>query len=65
MQYNKDASSKWYNPVIIAAAQDMGVKEGQILTAVVSVAGVYEEQDSLGETVLVPKLDLVFVDQIE
>lgn len=65
MQYNKDASGKWYNPVIIAATQDMGVKEGEMLTAVVSIAGVYEEQNSLGETVIVPKLDLVFVDQIE
>lgn len=65
MQYNKDANGKWYNPVVIAATQDMGVKEGEMLTAVVSIAGVYEEQDSLGGTVLVPKLDLIFVDQIE
>lgn len=65
MHYNKDAKGNWYNPVIIVAREDMGVKEGEMMTAVVTIGGVYEEQDSMGETVIVPRLDLVFVDKIE
>ena len=65
MHYNKDAKGNWYNPVVIVAKEDMKVKTGEMLTAVVTVGGVYEEQNSMGETVIVPKLDLVFVDKIE
>ncbi len=65
MHYNKDANGNWYNPVIVVAKEDMGVTEGNMLTAVVSIAGVYEEQDSMGETVIVPRLDLLFVDKVE
>ena len=65
MHYNKDANGNWYNPVVITAKEDMGVKEGQMMTAVVSIGGVYEEQNSMGETVIVPRLELIFVDKIE
>lgn len=65
MYYNKDANGSWYNPVVITAKENMGVKEGQMMTAVVSISGVYEEQDAMGETVIVPRLDLIFVDKIE
>jgi len=65
MQYNKDANGRWYNPVVIVAGEDMGVRVGQMLTVVVTVGGVYEEQDAMGETVIVPRLDLIFVDKIE
>ena len=61
----KDAKGNWYNPVVIVAKEDMGVKVNEMLTAVVTVDGVYEEQNSMGETVLVPKLNLIFVDKIE
>ena len=65
MYYNKDAKGNWYNPVVIVAKEDMGVKVNEMMTAVVTVGGVYEEQNSMGETVIIPKLDLVFVDKIE
>ena len=65
MHYNKDAKGNWYNPVVIVAKEDMNVKVGEMMTAVVTVSGVYEEQNSMGETVIIPKLDLVFVDKIE
>jgi len=65
MHYNKDANGNWFNPVIITAKEDMNVKTGEMMTAVVTIAGVYEEQDSMGETVIIPRLDLIFVDKIE
>lgn len=65
MHYNKDAKGNWYNPVVIVAKEDMKVKVGEMLTAVVTIGGIYEEQDSMGGTVIVPRLDLVFVDKIE
>ncbi|MDO5376760.1 MAG: hypothetical protein Q4G52_00360 [Clostridia bacterium] len=65
MQYNKNASGQWYNEIVITAQGDMGVKEGDMATVVAAVEGVYEEQDADGETVIVPRLSLVFVDKVE
>ena len=65
MQFNKGADGVWYNPVIIVAQEDMGAKVGDMITAVVEVAGVFEEQDSQGEPVMIPRFDLLFVDKVE
>lgn len=65
MYYSRDAKGQWYNPVIVVAQEDMNVKAGDMLTVVVSVAGVYEEQDANGNPVMVPRLDLLFVDAVE
>ena len=65
MSYNKDANGKWYNDVIIIATEDTGVKEGDMLTAVVTVDGVYQEQDAGGYEVIIPRFELLFVDKIE
>jgi hypothetical protein len=43
----------------------MGAKEGDMISAVVKVAGVFEEQDAEGEPVMVPRFELVFVDKVE
>ena len=51
--------------MIIVANADLGVKAGDMLTAAVTVAGVYEEQDQNGDPVMVPRFDLQFVDKIE
>ena len=65
MLFNKDAQGKWFNPVVIVAQEDMGVREGDMLSVVVQVAGVYEEQDDSGRSIAVPRFELVFVDGIE
>lgn len=65
MQFNRDGSGTWYNPVVIVSQGDLGVKEGDMLTAAVTVAGVYEEQDETGTDVIVPRFELMFVDKIE
>ena len=65
MYYNKDGNGQWYNDIIVTANEDMGVKVGDMLTVVASVAGVYEEQDANGDPVMIPRLDLVFVDAVE
>lgn len=65
MQYNKNASGEWYNEIVIIAEGDMGVKEGDMATVVATVGGVYEEQDANGDTVIVPRLNLLFVDKVE
>ena len=65
MHFNKGADGVWYNPVIIAAQEDMGAKVGDMITAVVEVAGVFEEQDAEGEPVMIPRFDLLFVDKVE
>lgn len=65
MQFNKDAEGNWYNPVVIVAGEEMGVREGDMLSVVVTVAGVFEEQDEAGNTVAVPRFELVFVDKVE
>jgi len=36
-----------------------------MITAVVTVAGVFEEQDSSGEPLMIPRFELVFVDKVE
>ena len=65
MQFNKDAQGTWFNPVVIVANEDMGVREGDMLTVVARVAGVFEEQNSAGGSIAVPRLELVFVDKVE
>ena len=65
MQFNKAADGSWYNPVIIVAKEDMGAKVGDMITVVAEVSGVFEEQDSKGEPVMVPRFDLRFVDKVE
>lgn len=65
MQFNKDSSGTWFNPVVIVADEDMGVREGDMLSVVVTVAGVFEEQDEAGNSVAVPRFELLFVDKIE
>lgn len=65
MHFNKGADGVWYNPVIIAAKEDMGAKVGDMITAVVEVNGVFEEQDDQGEPVMIPRFDLLFVDKVE
>lgn len=65
MHFNKGADGVWYNPVVIAAKEDMGAKVGDMITAVVEVAGVFEEQDAEGEPVMIPRFNLLFVDKVE
>lgn len=65
MQFNKAADGTWYNPVIIVAKEDMGAKEGDMISAVVKVSGVFEEQNAEGEPVMVPRFELIFVDKVE
>ena len=65
MKYSKDGTGRWYNDVIIVAEQDMGAKPGDMLTAVVTVDGVYLEQDASGQDVGVPRFNLLFVDSVE
>lgn len=65
MKYSKDAQGRWSNDVVIVAQQDTGAKAGDMLTAVVSVDGVYEEQTADGKDVNVPRLNLLFVDSVE
>ena len=65
MQFNKGVDGAWYNPVIIVAKEDMGAKVGDMITVVCEVSGVFEEQDSNGEPVMVPRFDLLFVDKVE
>ena len=65
LQYNKDAKGKWYNDVVIVCGEDTGAKVGDMLTAVVTVDGVYDEQDAGGNDVAVPRFSLLFVDKIE
>lgn len=65
MQFNKGIDNSWYNPVIIVAKEDMGAKVGDMITVVCEVSGTFEEQDSQGEPVMVPRFDLLFVDRVE
>ena len=65
MLFNKDAQGTWFNPVVIVAQEDMGVREGDMLTVAVTVSGVYEEQEDAGNSVAVPRFELVFVDKVE
>ena len=65
LQYNKDAKGKWYNDVVIVCDADTGAKVGDMMTAVVTVDGVYSEQSASGADVIVPRFKLLFVDKIE
>ena len=65
MHFNKGADGVWYNPVVIASDTDMGAKIGDMITAVVEVDGVFEEQDAQGEPLMIPRFNLLFVDKIE
>lgn len=65
MMFNKGSDGVWFNPVVIVAEEAMGVKVGDMMTVVATVAGVFEEQDSSGADVAVPRFELMFVDQVE
>lgn len=52
LQYNKDAKGKWYNDVVIVCDADTGAKVGDMMTAVVTVDGVYSEQSASGADVI-------------
>ena len=65
IQFNKGSDGKWFNPVVIVASEDMGVKEGDMIGVVATVAGVFEEQDAKGNEVAVPRFELMFVDKVE
>ena len=65
LQYNKNEKGKWYNDVVIICDADTGAKVGDMMTAVVTVDGVYDEQDASGNDVAVPRFNLMFVDKIE
>jgi len=65
IMFNKGADGEWFNPVVIVAGEDMGVKVGDMISVVATVAGVFEEQDAAGDSVSVPRLELVFVDKVE
>jgi len=65
MHFNKGADGVWYNPVVIAADTSMDAKVGDMITAVVEVDGVFEEQDAQGEPLMIPRFKLLFVDKLE
>ncbi len=65
LMFNRDTGNKWYNPVVIVTDQKVDVKAGDMLTAVVRVAGVYEEQDNGGNMVNIPRLELLFIDRVD
>ena len=65
MQYNKKSDGTWYNPVVVVADADTGIREGDMATLAVTVAGVFEEQDEQGNPVMIPHLELLFVDKVE
>lgn len=64
MHYSKNADG-WHNEIVIVAQEDMGVRPGDMLSVVATVGGVFEEQDAKGNDVLIPRLDLMFVDKVE
>ena len=65
LMFNKSADGAWFNPVVIVAAEDMGVKVGDMMGVVATVAGVFEEQDAAGNAIAVPRYELMFVDKVE
>lgn len=65
LMFNKGADGEWFNPVVIVANEDMGVKVGDMMGVVATVAGVFEEQDAAGNDVAVPRFELMFVDKLE
>ena len=65
MQYNRDGNGRWYNDVVVTSQEPMDVRAGDMLTVVATVGGVYEEQDASGADVMIPRLDLLFIDAVE
>lgn len=65
LMFNKGADGEWFNPVVVVATEDMGAKVGDMMGVVVTVAGVFEEQDAAGNDVAVPRFELMFVDRLE
>lgn len=65
MQYNRDGSGRWYNDVVVTSQEAMDVRVGDMVTVVATVGGVYEEQDASGADVMIPRLDLLFIDAVE
>ena len=65
MQYNRDGNGRWYNDVVVTSQEPMQVRAGDMLTVVATVGGVYEEQDASGADVMIPRLDLLFIDAVE
>ena len=63
--FNKGSDGEWFNPVVIVATEEMGVKVGDMMGVVATVAGVFEEQDAAGNAVAVPRFELMFVDRVE
>ena len=65
MQYNRDGKGRWYNDIVVTSQEAIDVRVGDMLTVVATVGGVYEEQDASGADVMIPRLDLLFVDAVE
>jgi hypothetical protein len=65
LMFNKGSDGAWFNPVVIVAQENMGVKVGDMMGVVATVSGVFEEQDASGNDLAVPRLELVFVDKVE
>ena len=65
LMFNKGSDGEWFNPVVIVAQEDMGAKVGDMMGVVATVAGVFEEQDTSGKDVAVPRFELMFVDKLE
>ena len=65
MQYNRDGNGRWYNDIVVTSQEAMDVRVGDMVTVVATVGGVYEEQDASGADVMIPRLDLLFIDAVE
>ena len=65
MRYNRDGNGRWYNDIVVTSQEPMDVRAGDMLTVVATVGGVYEEQDASGNDVMIPRLDLLFIDGVE
>ena len=65
VNYSKDGKGGWTNPVVMITEEEISAREGDMISAVVSVDGVYEEQDRTGKSVSIPRLQILFVDRIE
>ncbi|MBQ7488055.1 MAG: hypothetical protein IJT77_11235 [Clostridia bacterium] len=65
MQFTKVSGQNWTNPIIVLCDENPGVEAGNYISAVVTVEGVYVEQDDAGKDVNVPRFRLLFVDRIE
>ena len=65
MQFTKSVGNTWTNPVIIVCEGTTEVTSGQYISAVVTVDGIYMEQDDAGNDVAVPRFQLLFIDRVE